>query len=94
MDEKTPVLTIGTNRCQCSGCGRFFGGVSAFDRHQKIAKDGSAICLDPAERGMVYRSGWWGQVGPDKHAFSGIGGRPSCDDDPGAGVVETMRLWE
>jgi hypothetical protein len=41
-----PMLPIGSNRCQCTGCGRYFASVSGFDRHQRIT-DGVVECRDP-----------------------------------------------
>ncbi len=53
-----PSLRPGSNRCQCCACGRFFGSVSAADRHQRLI-DGQVICRDPASLGMVEKHGWW-----------------------------------
>lgn len=53
-----PMLPIGTARCQCSGCARYFSSVGAFDKHRR---DGA--CLSEAEmiaRGMVVNGkGYW-----------------------------------
>ena len=38
-----PMLPIGTNRCRCSDCGEYFGGVGAFDLHRK-----KYACVPPA----------------------------------------------
>ena len=43
-----PMLPIGTNRCRCTSCGRYFGGVAGFDAHQTLGDDGRPICHDPA----------------------------------------------
>lgn len=43
-----PMLPVGTGRCKCCGCGRYFTSVSGFDRHQILRDDGSVICRDPA----------------------------------------------
>ncbi len=65
------TLAIGSPRCQCAGCGRYFLSSSAFDRHQTLGKDGRAICHDPAtlrtkdkrtntdRPAMVCKQGWW-----------------------------------
>ena len=54
------ALTIGTGRCQCGACGAFFGGVGAFDLHQRLGKDGALRCLDPAMVGLTLNpGGWW-----------------------------------
>ena len=42
------TLPFGTNRCMCTGCGRYFGGVSGFDAHQTLGDDGRPVCHDPA----------------------------------------------
>lgn len=47
------------NRCECSGCGRFFNSPKAFDSHRSGPAT-SRFCLDPAEIGMVLNSaGFW-----------------------------------
>ncbi len=53
-----PELTPGSNRCQCAACGRFFGSVSAADRHH-LLRNGQVICRDPASLGMIQQDGWW-----------------------------------
>ena len=63
----TPKLKIGTRRCQCAGCGRFFGGARPFDDHQRLTGgryDRLVVCLDPATIGMVERDGFWGTEMP------------------------------
>lgn len=60
-------LSVGSPRCQCPQCGRFFLSPSAFDRHLTMGKDGRAICHDPATRlgkdghkpMLRYENGWW-----------------------------------
>ena len=60
-----PELTIGTGRCRCGACGAFFGGVSGFDRHQRLGRDGALRCLDPATVGLTLSpDGWWCQEAP------------------------------
>lgn len=53
-----PMLPIGTARCQCSGCGRYFSSVGAFDKHRR-----EGACLSETEmlgRGMVVNDrGYW-----------------------------------
>lgn len=53
-----PRLPIGTARCQCSGCDRYFSSVGAFDKHRR---DGA--CLSETEmtaRGMLVNGrGYW-----------------------------------
>jgi len=50
-----PMLPVGTNRCQCMVCGRYFGGVSGFDAHQTVGADGRPICHDPG--GLTNKKG-------------------------------------
>lgn len=50
-----PGLPLKSRRCHCAGCHRFFSGVSAFDMHQHLPDGGTAVCLDPAARGLVSR---------------------------------------
>ena len=73
------MLPIGTNRCYCTGCGRYFGGVSAFDAHQTLGPDGRPICHDPASLTrkdgtslgyIVNDKGFWGQPMPEGIVFS------------------------
>lgn len=62
-----PRLTVGSARCYCSGCGRWFGGVVTFDLHQRVARDGAPICLDDQTlraAGLRLRGGWWVRAPP------------------------------
>jgi hypothetical protein len=59
-----PLLPPGSNRCLCDGCGRYFGGVRAFDRHQTARRDGTTICHDPATRKLVFDGRYWAQPRP------------------------------
>ena len=54
-----PMLPVGTNRCKCTACGRYFGGVGGFAAHQRDDADGRTVCLDPASLGMVASGGYW-----------------------------------
>jgi hypothetical protein len=50
-----PKLSPGTNRCLCSACGRFFGGVNGFERHRNGFQ-----CVDPIDLGLPLNSrGYW-----------------------------------
>lgn len=53
-----PMLPIGTARCQCSGCDRYFSSVGSFDKHRRDGR-----CLTPDEmaaRGMLVNArGYW-----------------------------------
>jgi hypothetical protein len=73
------MLSIGSHRCQCSGCGRYFGGVSAFDAHQTLGNDGRPVCHDPAsltnKKGeslgyVVDKLGYWGRPMPEGIVWS------------------------
>ena len=77
-----PMLPVGTNRCLCAGCGRYFGGVSAFDAHQTLGPDGRPICHDPASLTrkdgtslgyIVNDKGFWVQPMPDGIVFAAQG---------------------
>ncbi len=61
--EEAPRLRAGSNRCQCARCGRFFGSVTAFDKHHRRIRDGNVQCLSDNEMwgsGMVQgATGWW-----------------------------------
>ena len=43
-DQKLPH---GTNRCKCSGCGEYFGGVRAFELH-RVGQYPDRSCLAPS----------------------------------------------
>ena len=51
--------------CLCTGCGRIFGGVSGFDKHQRL-KGGKIHCLDPSGLGMVEKDKIWRQKYPSQ----------------------------
>lgn len=71
-----PELTIGTARCCCASCGRFFGGVGGFDAHQRLGKNGALRCLDPETIGLVRNTdGWWVRAVPVLN--NGVGRRAS-----------------
>ena len=56
----TPMpLPVGSPRCRCGACGEHFTSVSGFDRHQRLADDGSVICRHPDAVGLVQSAGWW-----------------------------------
>lgn len=68
------MLPLGTNRCMCAGCGRYFGGLSGFDAHQTLGPDGRPICHDPATLTrkdgtslgyIVNEAGYWVQPMPE-----------------------------
>ena len=42
-----PKLKPGTRFCQCAACGRYFGGVAAFDMH-RVGPMNNRKCADPA----------------------------------------------
>lgn len=53
-----PMLPVGTARCQCSGCDRYFSSVGSFDKHRREGR-----CLTEDEmtaRGMLVNArGYW-----------------------------------
>lgn len=53
-----PMLPVGTARCKCSGCDRYFSSVGSFDKHRREGR-----CLTEAEmlaRGMLVNArGYW-----------------------------------
>lgn len=44
-------------RCQCTGCGRVFSGLTAFDAHQR--GNDPVECRHPESIGLVLRDGVW-----------------------------------
>jgi hypothetical protein len=87
-----PPLPHGTGRCRCSQCGRSFASVSAFDRHQTIAKDGAAICHDPGERGLVFNAPWWSWPPPPENAFSRVRETATRDETAAPNVHQGVLL--
>lgn len=55
--------TVTHSRCKCSGCGEFFSGLTAFDKHRR-----GGVCADPEYIGLEIKSGpggtWWGYPAP------------------------------
>lgn len=48
----------------CAHCGRVFGGLTGFDRHQQLTPSG-LVCHDPASRGMAKKpNGRWSVATP------------------------------
>lgn len=47
-------LRVGSNICQCQGCGLFFSGVAAFDRHLILSEIGRYRCRGPEEMLSIY----------------------------------------
>lgn len=60
-----PLLPIGTNRCRCTICGAYFGGVGGFAAHQRDGEGGRTVYLDPATLGMVRSGAYWVRPAPD-----------------------------
>ena len=56
-----PMLPNGVDRYgKCAKCKRYFNGNRAFDKHQKLRKDGSVLCRDPETLGMfLNEKGYW-----------------------------------
>ena len=63
------MLPVGVDRFgQCAKCKRYFNGNTAFDKHQRLRKDGSVICRNPESLGMFLNDrGYWSfpYTGPD-----------------------------
>lgn len=61
--QPDPMLPPGSARCQCTGCGEYFGGVYTFDMHRATGQ-----CLTPAQmraKGLVRSPrGYWGRPAP------------------------------
>ena len=61
--EADPKLPINTSRCLCSACGKYFGGVTAFDAHRVPGTARDRRCMGSAhmdERGFYLSSrGYW-----------------------------------
>ena len=57
-----PKLPIGSNRCRCSGCARYFSSVASFDAH-RVGDGDARRCLSDREmtsRGMaINEKGYW-----------------------------------
>ena len=55
------MLPVGVDRFgQCAKCKRYFNGNTAFDKHQRLRKDGSVICRKPETIGMFLNErGYW-----------------------------------
>lgn len=64
MDKKKKRL--GSRLCQCGSCGRYFGGLTAFDTHRAgTYRPDTRHCLsDEALQalGLVNREGVWGST--------------------------------
>lgn len=75
MEERR--FTTGSVRCRCGGCGRHFGGVSAFDAHQRLTDAGDVLCIYPGTVGLTVmtdgRGAWW--IRRLDGAFAATGGQ-------------------
>ena len=66
-----PMLPLGTNRCRCSGCAEYFGGVRAFDMHRQ-GEGAERVCLPPGgvsdghgrPKLQKNQKGYWCRSGP------------------------------
>lgn len=47
LQHGDPKLKPGSGRCKCAECGRYFGGVRAFDLH-RVGPANARSCADPA----------------------------------------------
>lgn len=70
MIEQIPtikILKVGSNRCQCQTCKRFFSSESAFDKH-RIARNGKRICAKPETVNLELKTwGGYGGIGSFPH---------------------------
>lgn len=55
MTSHDPKLPIGTQYCQCSGCGEYFNSVYAFDLHRSGKDCERRGCKTPEE---LLSKGW------------------------------------
>ena len=82
-DHKLP---IGSNRCKCTTCGRYFSAPSSFEAHWRRPKgtpDGAGDgCFDPVLAGLVERSGYWSFPAMDQSAISAFSVGPGSDETP------------
>lgn len=54
-------LGTGYAAAGCRSCGKVFTSISAFDKHQRLAR-GAVVCLNPAYVGLERKpNGRWGQ---------------------------------
>jgi hypothetical protein len=73
--DEAPRLRVGSSRCQCAACGRFFGGVVGCDLHQVLV-NGEVVCLgddDLRRRGLRLSKGWW------VRSYRGVGIKSDVD---------------
>lgn len=58
-----PELKVGSNFCECTGCGEFFFTVSSFDKHFARGRGGNVKCLKPEEMVKLNmekdKNGYW-----------------------------------
>jgi len=58
-----PMLPLNGGYCLCSACGRYFGGVSGFDKHRRgpfTSLGKKRYCVDPSTVGMhLNNRGYW-----------------------------------
>lgn len=68
-------------RAFCNGCRRTFGGVSAFDLHQRDSNEPPYVrCLDPSGVGLVERDGVWRRPPPDRRKQATPAAREGASD--------------
>jgi len=84
-DASDPMLPLGTNRCKCVKCSRYFSTVSTFDKHQRTRADGRPECRDPETVGLVRsEAGYWQGPSPEVPRFASAEREGATE---GAGVV-------
>jgi hypothetical protein len=71
-------------RCTCAGCGERFGGLAAFDKHQRPA----GTCHPPEDRGLIrHENGVWTERPMDADTRSRLRGRPGSPAEVLPGVT-------
>lgn len=87
----TPRLPPGTRYCKCPACGRFFGGVSGFDRHRV-----NAACVDPASVGLELNArGYWVRNGSNStpsRGAPGVSGELTANPDQNRGATVASQM--
>lgn len=62
-----PKLRLGSERCECPTCGKYFSGTTGFDFHRYGPYDGERHCMTAVEleaKGYIERDGVWGKNAP------------------------------
>ena len=105
--EADPKLPINTSRCLCSACGKYFGGVTAFDAHRVPGPARDRRCMGFAqmdERGFYLssRSYWslpYSSKRKDRNPVSHLrpvpgGDRRCLPSAPTTQPVAKTKIWQ